>query len=209
MTIFSPRKMCASSSQTSTAGDRSRLLSLADRGRRGGQLERKRDDEARALTWQRLGPHAAAVRLDEPFDDRQPSPSPFRRTAEWRRGRKRRTLASGPRADPWPAVDDADPELLADDPRAHRHWRRRRVAQGVFHQVRERTVELNGVGADERQVGIDRERESSPTGIELLAASRSNSSTEHHWRRGSALPPCSRERSSSFSTNAVSRPRPR
>ena len=58
-----------------------------------------------------------------------------------------------------PAVDDAHEDARPDRPRADRDRMAARVARRVLQQVGEGALELRGVGADERQVGVERERE--------------------------------------------------
>ena len=108
--------------------------------------------------------------------------------------------------DPGAAVHDPDHQPLSDDPRAHRDGVAARVARRVLEQVRERALELGGVGADQRQLGIDREGETRAARVERAspprAGSRRPSTTRGAARR---RPACRRDRSSSFSTSAVSR----
>ena len=84
------------------------------------------------------------------------------------------------------AVDDADEQPAAAHPRADGDRLARRVARGVLEQVRERALELRGVGEDQRQVAVDRELDALGATPADVTASRSSSSIEHQSRRGSA-----------------------
>ena len=127
--------------------------------------ERKLDDERRRLVGQRLDPDLAAVGLDEPAHDREAEAG-----AAVAGGlgagaveRLEDPLALGLR-DAGAAVDEAQQDAPADVAGADRDRVAARVAVGVLEQVRERPLELGGVGADRRQVGVDRDLERRPAG---------------------------------------------
>ena len=67
-------------------------------------------------------------------------------------------------------------------PRAHRDGLAGAVAGRVLEQVRERPLELRGVGADQRQVAVDGEPTRSPASPASSTAARRTSSTEHQSR---------------------------
>ncbi len=124
------------------------------------ELGRELDDEARALARERLDRHAPAVGLHEPAHDREPEP---RAAVAGTRAagaveRLEDAVALGGR-DPGPAVDDADQQPPAGHAPADRDRVAARVARAVLEQVGERPLELGRVGAHERQVGVERERE--------------------------------------------------
>ena len=184
---FSARRICGSSSQTRMR--RRHAVAGTDR-------ERERDDERGALAGQRLDVHPAAVGLDEALDDRQPEAGAGASAVE----RLEDALLLGER-DARPLVDDADEQAAAGDPRAHRHGPAAGVAQRVLQQVRERALELRGVGLDQRQIRIERELRAGALGVRRGSPPRASTSRA----AASAVPACSRERSSSFSISRVSR----
>src|SRR5690349_11961255 len=111
----------------------------------------KLDHERRRLVGQRLHPHAPAVGLHEAAHDRQAEPRAARAGAVERL--EDPLLVRLGHAGT--AIDDADQDAAADVPRAHRHRVAPRVALRVLEQVRERALELGGVGLDRRQVAVD------------------------------------------------------
>ena len=106
---------------------------------------------------------------------------------------------------PGALVDHAHEDAAAADARAHRHRLVVAVAQRVLDQVRERAPQLAGVGA-QRAAGRARSRAAPGRARRCPRPRRgSTSSSEHQSSRGSAVPACSRARSSSWSTSRASR----
>ena len=74
---------------------------------------------------------------------------------------------------------------MAKAPRLHGHRAAAPVAAGVVEQVRERALELAGVGLDERQVGLDLARgPRARPGAATRSADSITSSIEHQSSRG-------------------------
>ena len=97
-------------------------------------------------------------------------------------------LALG-RRDPGAAVDDAHEQPPADRARADRDRVAARVPDRVLEQVRERALELGGVGAHEREVAVEREREVARRPVDARRSRlRTTSSIATQSRRGSAAP---------------------
>ena len=85
------------------------------------------------------------------------------RRAPRRRGRTARRSAPARRGGmPGPRSTIRTSRRAADRARAHRDRLAAGVAQRVLEQVRERALELRGVGVDQRQVAVDREAEPRP-----------------------------------------------
>ena len=201
----SARRICGSSSQTSTRWRRAhapdRPVASAHRLVAPQQLGRELDHEARPLARQRLDPDPAAVGLHEPAHDRQPEARAAMAGARGAGAVERLEHALALRGrDAGPAVDDADEQPPAGHARAHRDRVAARVARAVLEQVGERALELGGVGAHERQVAVERRARGARAGSRRSSTAASiTSSIEHHSGRGSAAPPSSRERSSRLS----------
>ena len=66
------------------------------------------------------------------------------------------------------AIDDADEHAAAHVARPDRHGVAARVAARVLEQVRERALELRGVGAHQRQVVVEREVEGARRQVEVV-----------------------------------------
>ena len=102
------------------------------------------------------------------------------------------------------AVDDAHQDAAADVARAHGHGMAAGVPVRVLEQVREGALELGGVGAHGRQVGVDGELEGARR-RRPRSPRASTSSIEDHSGRGSAASASRRERSSRLSIRRESR----
>ncbi len=207
----SARAGCASSSsQIRTAA--TAVTSAAPRpGWR--RLERQLDHEGRALAGQRLGPHPAAVGLDEAPDDRQAEAgagvpragarSAIERLEDRARARRRDARARGRRRGSCTRSPDAAG--------AHEHRLGRR-SSGRRSRAGWRSARSSWAAsaADERQVAVDRDAEG--VGARQLQRPRPprarapRPSTSR--AAGSAAPACSLERSSSLSTSRGQARRP-
>ena len=180
-------------------------------GRRDRQLDATNDaPQASRSPAERLDPHPAAVGLDEAAHDRQPE---ARAAVAGGVGagaveRLEDALPLGLR-DARPAVHDAQQDAAADVAGADGHRMAAGVALGVLEQVRERALELGGVGAHGRQVAVDRDLERARRERGPRSRRRTTSSTDHHSGRGSAASASSRERSSRLSIRRESRSPPR
>ncbi len=131
--------------------------------------------KARALPGKRLDRDRPAAGLDEPLRDRQAEARAGPRLAGRRPSAVERLedpLAFRG-ADPRPLVDDADDDAAPAALRTHRHRQPARVASRVLEQVRERALELRGVGLDRGDVGIDRQ-------ADIDAAFEALARGEHH-----------------------------
>ena len=189
-TTRSARRICGSSSQTST---RRAALTPAT-----GLGQRQRDDEARALAraatrrgrcrrWPRRSPSRSRARARSPRrprrrGERLEDPLAGRRARCPGRGR-RRARAAGRRS-PAPAPR----------PARRRAWRP--AFSSRFANARSSCAASARISGRSRSTASRTRSAGSPASA---TASRSSSSTEHQSRRGSAAPACSRDSSSSLS----------
>ena len=172
----------------------------------GPPRPRELDHEARALAGQRLGPDPAAVGLQEAARDREPEARARRRPRSLMRwnGSKIRSSSSCEIPGPWSEIRK-DHRLSAARARIGDRLVAREPRR-VLEHVRERALELGGVGVDGGSSGSSWTSKP-PAGAGTASPRRRwiTSSTPTSPGAARALPACSRVRSSRLSTSRESR----
>ena len=193
----SARRICCSSSTTSTRGPLTPDLAPAPQG----------SASTNVAPW----PARDSAQTRPPFASAKPraiaSPSPAPRARRRRRaGTARRSAPDLAGGDPGPVVDDADEHLARRRRDLHAHGLAcGRVLERVLDQVHEHALDLVGVDPHGQRLVGERDLDPSPSSPSSSSACTTSSSTAQTPGCGSAAPACSRERSSRLPTRRSSR----